>query len=327
MEQTANQGMNTAIINKTYTRVPLPVQRSVFSKAGRALMGTFLAPFYLHLARRRGQPGTDFADESRRLASKILFTKHRPVDLAELYSMVFWPIESTRYFEFDAAWRLLSGLTIRNFLDVSSPRLFPLALAHRHPDTAGELINPDPSDLRITASLLKAAGVDRRCHVSNVLIENAPFAAQSFDLVTSLSVVEHIPDAQAAVRRMWQMLRPGGRLVLSVPCMAQAEQQYIDVDHFGLQTPGADGFYLLQYVYDEALLGERFFSVLGQPSQTIIYGEKRKGSLRQGLLKKWSGDKYPRWREPYTMWQDFQRYHSVAELPGEGVIIMRFDRS
>jgi predicted SAM-dependent methyltransferase len=157
------------------------------------------------------------------------------------------------------------------------------------------------------------------------VIEDAPFAPASFDVITSLSVVEHIRDNQAAVQTMWKLLKPGGRLVLSVPCMAMAEEQYINVDHFGLQSADQNGFYFLQYVYDQALLEERFFSVLGRPSESVIYGEKRRGSLREGLVKKWEGTGYPMWREPYTMWQDFQPYDSIAELPGEGVIIMGFD--
>lgn len=318
--------MSTATSKKTYTRVPPRIHRSFFDKAARALVGSFLFPFYSRLARRRGQPGTEFGAESAALAAKTLFMRGREVPLIQLYEMVFWPIESTRYFEFSAAWQLLSGFTIRRFLDVSSPRVFPLSLARSRPEATGEILNPDPADLRITASLMKAAGLDSRCHVSNTLIENASFAPESFDVITSLSVMEHIPDNEAAVRRIWGLLRSGGRFVLSVPCMASAEEQYLDVDHFGLQKPDANGFYFLQYVYDRALLEERFFSVLGPPSQTIIFGERRRGSLREGLLKKWSGDKYPRWREPYTMWHDFQRYDSIAELPGEGVIIMGFDR-
>lgn len=318
--------MSAAIANKTYIRIPPRVQRGFFDKAGRALKGSLLAPFYRQLARRRGQPGTEFAGESAALAARTFLAAGHEVPLGEIYSMIFWPMESTRYFEFSAAWQMLSGSSIRRFLDVSSPRLFPIALARSRPEATGELINPDASDLKITASILKAAGLDRRCRVSNFRLEDVPFEAESFDVVTSLSVVEHIPGQQNALRKMWELLRPGGRLVISVPCMASAEEQYIDADHFGLQTPDADGFYFLQYVYDQELLQERFFSVLGAPLEVIIYGEKRRGSLREGLLKKWSEDKYPRWREPYTMWEDFQRYDSIAELPGEGVIIMRFDR-
>src|ERR1700747_2096052 len=136
--------MSAAIANKTYTRIPPRVRRSFFNKAARALKGTVLAPFYLQLARRRGQPGTEFAAESAALAARVLLRRGHEIPLAELYCMLFWPVESTRYFEFSAAWQLLSGLTIHRFLDVSSPRLFPIALARSRPEASAELINPDP---------------------------------------------------------------------------------------------------------------------------------------------------------------------------------------
>src|SRR5579864_8493890 len=99
--------MSAAIAKKTYTRIPPGIRRSFFNKAGRALKGSLLAPFYRHLARRRGQPGIEFGSESAALAARTLFTLGHEVPLSELYTMIFWPIESTRYFEFSAAWELL----------------------------------------------------------------------------------------------------------------------------------------------------------------------------------------------------------------------------
>ncbi|MEX2237103.1 MAG: class I SAM-dependent methyltransferase [Dehalococcoidia bacterium] len=44
-----------------------------------------------------------------------------------------------------------------------------------------------------------------------------PFAAQSFDGLLCLDVLEHIPDASAVVAEISRVLRPGGLLVLTVP--------------------------------------------------------------------------------------------------------------
>jgi len=44
-----------------------------------------------------------------------------------------------------------------------------------------------------------------------------PFADASFDLVTSLDVVEHIEDDVAALRELHRVLRPGGLLLVAVP--------------------------------------------------------------------------------------------------------------
>lgn len=44
-----------------------------------------------------------------------------------------------------------------------------------------------------------------------------PFAAQSFDLIVSLDVLEHVPDQPAFLRECRRVLRPHGRLLLTTP--------------------------------------------------------------------------------------------------------------
>ena len=318
--------MNAVIanVNRTYTRVP-PIQVPTrLYKLARVVVGSALFPLYWLGARRDGIPGVRFPLDSFRMGLRSLIRKNSDVSYDEIYRMLFAPVESTRYFEFGLAWEFLSNIRIGRYLDVSSPRLFPLALMTQRREATAELLNPDREDLKTTAGLVRACGLANRCSLRNCMIEEAPLRPSTFDLITSISVVEHIPADKNAVQQMWGLLKPGGRLVLSVPCAAVAEEQYIDVDQYGLQRPDQEGFFFLQYVYDDALLQERFYSVLGSPIRNGIYGEREAGSLRRGLIKKWSGGKYPRWREPYTMAQDFQRYERLADLPGEGVIVMEF---
>jgi SAM-dependent methyltransferase len=260
------------------------------------------------------------------LAFRSLLAGRERVARGEIYRMLFTPVESTRYFEFGMAWDFLSGLSIDRYLDVSSPRLFPVTLMVRRWGVTAELINPNQEDLELTTGLVRACGLANRCTLWNCLLEEVPFHPNTFDLITSLSVVEHIPGDTKAVRKMWELLKLGGRLVLSVPCAAVAEEQFIDADQFGLQRHSEDGFFFLQYVYDELSLQNRFFNVLGRPTQQAIYGEREPGSLRRGLIKKWSRARYPRWKEPYTMAREFQRYESLRNLPGEGVIVMVFEK-
>jgi 2-polyprenyl-3-methyl-5-hydroxy-6-metoxy-1,4-benzoquinol methylase len=46
-----------------------------------------------------------------------------------------------------------------------------------------------------------------------------PFPEDSFDIVTALDVLEHIPDDRKAVAEMIRVLKPGGILVLTVPAL------------------------------------------------------------------------------------------------------------
>ena len=47
--------------------------------------------------------------------------------------------------------------------------------------------------------------------------EQLPFPTQSFDLILSHEVIEHVQDDQAVIREMVRALRPGGRIVLFCP--------------------------------------------------------------------------------------------------------------
>lgn len=53
--------------------------------------------------------------------------------------------------------------------------------------------------------------------VSRLESSTLPFADASFDLVTTLDVLEHIEDDAAAVSEIARVLRPGGRMLATVP--------------------------------------------------------------------------------------------------------------
>jgi len=47
--------------------------------------------------------------------------------------------------------------------------------------------------------------------------QNLPFGDDSFDVVISCETIEHLPDASSALREMWRVSRPGGKLLLTTP--------------------------------------------------------------------------------------------------------------
>jgi SAM-dependent methyltransferase len=236
-------------------------------------------------------------------------------------------MNTTRYFEFAFMWDALSKLSIPRYLDVSSPRLFPIILILKRQELVADLVNPDAADLASTAHLVKALDLQSRCNIHACLISAAPFEPGSFDVVTSMSVVEHIPQDMQAVQKMWELLKPGGHLLLTLPCAAEASEQYMNKNVYGLLEPDEQGFVFDQRLYDQHLLEERIFAVAGQPRRRVIYGERTAGTFRKIWDRRMGDLFYPDWREPYMMGQDFCYFKELGELTGEGVIGLEFEKS
>jgi SAM-dependent methyltransferase len=45
-------------------------------------------------------------------------------------------------------------------------------------------------------------------------IRHIPFAKQSYDVVMCLGVIQHTPDSEQAIAKLWEMVKPGGLLVI-----------------------------------------------------------------------------------------------------------------
>jgi hypothetical protein len=123
---------------------------------------------------------------------------------------------------------------------------------------------------------------------------------------------------------MWRLLAPGGHLLLSVPCVAEAYEEYLSRDVYGVLGAQADGFTFWQRLYDPALLEQRIFTVTGPPVRSELFGERTPGLYYQNMRQKMSDPRYPVWREPYMVGQDYRRFARAADLPGVGVIALEF---
>ena len=65
------------------------------------------------------------------------------------------------------------------------------------------------------AAIARTRVDDVRCGDANVLLEQFP--QDSFDLILCLDVLEHLVDPWAALSKIQGLLRPGGRIITSLP--------------------------------------------------------------------------------------------------------------
>jgi SAM-dependent methyltransferase len=85
------------------------------------------------------------------------------------------------------------------------------ALRVRFPDAAVKGVEPADSAARLAA----AKGGD----VESGTFENLPAEPSSFDLVLALDVLEHLADDGLGLAEAFRVLRPGGRLIVTVPAL------------------------------------------------------------------------------------------------------------
>jgi SAM-dependent methyltransferase len=309
-------------MRRQYIEVPLAMRCRGLRSLLMRLAGNILCPAYWLAALFAGGPGLFF---HLRCAGLGVFSLVTRCIRRGHYNLIFFPMDSTRYFEFGVSWERVRRLPFTRFLDVSSPRLLPLMLMRSNRQATAELINPDAKDIRDTESFFRAFGVGERCRFSARTVEQASFEDSSFDLITCISVLEHIPADGEAVERMWSLLRSGGRLVLTLPCMSQPLEQYISDNQYGVLQPGSDGYTFWQRYYDGKRLDEKIFRVTGPPEHMVIFGEITNGLFfRNATMKRVLDGRYPFWREPYMMATEYRSYPSLEELPGEGVVFLEF---
>ena len=292
--------------------------------ATHGLASIVLGPAYAAAAAAIGTPGMRFHREAVAVAARLALRGGRALR-RQAGRLALYPMDSTRYFEFDWAWSVLRRIgRLQAYLDVSSPRFFPMCVARRPEVDRAVLLNPDAADLDTTEAWASALGIAGKCRFLQQSVESVGGHEGTFDAITSISVFEHIAEEGAALRALRAMLKPGGTALLTLPCAAAGYDQYRDYDEYGLAPPDAEGRYFFQRFYDAASLEERILPIMGAPRRMVVYGEREAGFFGRNAEAKMRGLPYPFWREGYMMGRNFRIYPSIDALPGEGVVALEF---
>jgi SAM-dependent methyltransferase len=110
-----------------------------------------------------------------------------------------------------------------SFLEEYAPKQRPLRVLDAGCGTGallhdlGRREDTDATGLDASAEALELCSRRGLRRVVRADLAALPFGAASFDAVTALDVLEHLPDDARAAREIARVLRPGGVLVASVP--------------------------------------------------------------------------------------------------------------
>jgi SAM-dependent methyltransferase len=172
--------------------------------------------------------------------------------LREALTRLAIPLDPSRYLEFPDVVRELGAVRGDRVLDLASPKLVAVELARRGADvTSVDVLEREVARWRCLTEgrrRLRFAVADGRA---------LPFADASFDRAYSISVLEHVPgkgDLQA-LRELARVVRPGGRVVITVPYAGRYREDWRDEPMYGAQEP-VNGRYFFERWYDDARLDE-----------------------------------------------------------------------
>ncbi len=135
-------------------------------------------------------------------------------------------IDISRCFEYTEAYRQIErSVPYARVLDVGSYRSpFPAFLASKGYDVS--VVDLDPAVGQQSEWISGALGSDSRIGVHIADVVALPFSRGTFDAVTCISTLEHIPDDGdgLAVREIGRVLRVGGICFISVPYSTRARE-------------------------------------------------------------------------------------------------------
>lgn len=156
------------------------------------------------------------------------------------------PMDPSRYLEFPDVVRQLAARSGEHVLDLASPKLVAVQLA-RH---AVHVTSMDAFEDEVSAWRELASG-QRGVSFEVGDGRRLPYQDGSFDHAYSISVLEHIPDGgdAEALRELARVVRPGGRVVITLPYAREYREDWRDTPMYGSQER-VDGRYFFERWYD-----------------------------------------------------------------------------
>lgn len=159
-------------------------------------------------------------------------------------SLFFRPIDAVRYTEFSYLYKYIkkNGLSKMSILDISSPYIMAYVFSKKNKVIKTDIDSKEKNFIKEHKNLI-------------FRIEDATkltFTDNTFDLVYSISVIEHIfIKYKEAIREMLRVTKVGGYVYLTFPVAATFKEEWSEGEVYEMQHK-VGGKTFFQYRFDEA---------------------------------------------------------------------------
>jgi SAM-dependent methyltransferase len=276
------------------------------------------ALFYRTIADRQILPGKEFEAFGMRLGIHLLM---RGINNPQL---IFNPVSCVRYFEFDfVRSNLDKNLDGKRILDVASPYLCGLYICKKN-KIHYQYINLNQSEIDQIQFIGKQIKHNSNCSIELADATDLLYPNGYFDHIFCISVIEHINGMcdSTAMKEMWRVLKPNGKLILTFPIKKSYEAEFRDDNAYGLDVEQKGGKYFFQRYYDQDTINKRLLSII--PGYKIlsqeIFGEIEEGFF-QRYEKRWLAKGLSETvKDPYYMSRHMKYYGSINDIRGMAVM-------
>lgn len=180
-------------------------------------------------------------------------------------------------------------------LDIGSPKLFGLYLAYYY---TFYVQLTDISSVNIDEYVTLWNAIQSTAKGKTTFVQQdgrmQPYPDESFDIIYSMSVLEHIDGNEPEIKfiaETLRLLRPGGLLILSVPFGDKYVEQTMTGFSYVAQGIDQQENYFFQRIYDQSTLQTRLLNpLLSQVNKVNAWTVFRK----QGMLTQWYHTVMPR---------------------------------
>ncbi|CAN5491169.1 hypothetical protein BH24CHL9_BH24CHL9_11990 [soil metagenome] len=152
----------------------------------------------------------------------------------------------------------------------------------------------------------------------------------AYDSIWSISVLEHIPGDgdRDAMPILWEALRPGGRLLITVPVDRQPWDEYRDSDFYDLDVPAGERGFFFQRWYDKAAIEERLLGSIHTAGVRMEwFGEREPGHFA-AYEDEWRARGHARTvDDPREIVDHYADYPDWDAMPGRGVAGLAIDKA